>query len=470
MGVAWEVGPETPLSIAEVGCGTGYTGSVLAAGNPNSRVLGLDYNPAHIAEARSMASAAGLENIQFLDADLAELQGFELDRLPEFDLITVHGVWSWVSDAVRDGILRLIRTRLKPGGIVMISYNSLPGAASALGLSRLVRDAMMRADDDLEGLDAASKLAQRLVSAEAANLPSSVWRRIVTREQAARPDYVRHEFMTEHWRPAFFADVASALSSARCEFVGSATIDENFPEMSLTAEQAALWNEAPNTASRQLIFDMCVQRAFRRDVFVRGLRRVARDPIIDAIWMTPTSREDGEVKLSTQAGVASLPPHVIDPVRTSLAEGPRTIGELRRLPGCSSVTPAELLCLLIGSGCAVPLWRDPNSGDGWAAANAAARRLNKVAVERLANFGTSPAQFALATPALGGGLTVGSFELAVASLCGTTDAADQDPAALARRVVPPGPLPDSSILADLEQTIGNLLRIRRPVWQALGII
>ena len=58
MGVAWEVGPETPLSIAEVGCGTGYTGSVLAAGNPNSRVLGLDYNPAHIAEARSMASAA----------------------------------------------------------------------------------------------------------------------------------------------------------------------------------------------------------------------------------------------------------------------------------------------------------------------------------------------------------------------------------------------------------------------------
>ena len=173
--------------------------------------------------------------------------------------------------------------------------------------------------------------------------------------------------MTDHWRPAFFADVASALSAARCEFVGSATIDENFPEMSLTAEQAALWNEAPNTASRQLIFDMCVQRAFRRDVYVRGLRRVARDPMIDAIWMTPTSREGGEVKLSTQAGVASLPPHVIDPVRISLAEGPRTIGDLRRLPGCGSVTPAELLCLLIGSGCAVPLWRDPNSGDDWAA-------------------------------------------------------------------------------------------------------
>ena len=186
MGVAWEVGPETPLSIAEVGCGTGYTGSVLAAGNPNARVLGLDYNPAHIAEARSMAAAAGLENIQFIDADIAELHGAELDRLPEFDLITVHGVWSWVSDAVRDGILRLIRTRLKPGGIVMISYNSMPGAASALGLSRLVRDAMLRADNDLEGLEAASKLVQRLVSAEAANLPSSVWRRIVTGEQIGK--------------------------------------------------------------------------------------------------------------------------------------------------------------------------------------------------------------------------------------------------------------------------------------------
>eukprot|EP01038_Epipyxis_sp_PR26KG_P002757 gene2757-biopygen2032 len=45
-GVAWDVDARTPLSIAEVGCGTGYTAQMLAAGNPHWQVVGLDYqNP-----------------------------------------------------------------------------------------------------------------------------------------------------------------------------------------------------------------------------------------------------------------------------------------------------------------------------------------------------------------------------------------------------------------------------------------
>lgn len=474
MGVAWEVGAQTPLCVAEIGCGTGYTSHVLAAGNPHWTVIGLDYNPAHIAEARSMAMASGLDNLRFIEADLAELGDEDLDRLPEFDLITVHGLWSWVDDPVREGVLRLLRRRLKAGGLALVSYNALPGAAGALGLSRVVRAAMLSAGNSIDGTAQATRVVEQLVAAEPVHLPQSTWRRLLTGElKGARPGYLMHEFQTEHWRPSFQADMASAMASARCEYVGSATIDENFPHLSLSTAQRALWDAAPDSAARELIFDLCVPRAFRRDLYVRGLRRVPRDPAVDALWLASASRAQGAVMLQTQAGQATLPQQMIDSARAALAEGPCTVAQLRALPGCSTVTPSELLAVLVGSNCAVPLWRQPGSGADWDQAVAAARRMNAVAAERLAPFGIGVAQLGLATPALAGGLTVTPMELAVARLVVQSAAQGDwlpDATTLVRRLVPPGSTPEPAVQAELERIVNLLLTERAPVWKDLGIV
>ncbi len=479
MGVEWEVGPETPLSIAEVGCATGYTAAMLAAGNPHWHVLGLDYNPAHIAEARSMAAAARLANLRYLEADLAELSDAELDRLPEFDLVTVHGLWSWVADPVREGVLRLLRRRLKPGGLALVTYNAMPGAAGSQGLARVVRRAMLAAGNRDDGIAAATKLVERLIAAEPLHLPTSGWRRLFTGEvKGARAGYLLHEFLTEHWRPAFFADVAASMATARCEYVGSATIDENFPQMSLSPAQRELWDEAPDEAARQLMMDLCVPRAFRRDLYVRGLRRVPRDIAVDALWVALATHAQGEASINAQAGEAKLPQPLIDAVRSALAEGPRTIGHLRTLPGCGNVTPSELIAVLIGSGCAVPVWCHPGSGPEWQEALAAARRLNAVAADRMAPFGIGSGQLGLATPLLGGGLVVPPMELAIARLvaepvAAKPDAANvgyPDAASLVGRLLPPGPAPSAEIIAELERTVAELLVNRLPVWRALGVI
>jgi SAM-dependent methyltransferase len=482
MGVAWEVGPELPLAIAEVGCGTGYTAAVLAAGTPNAQVLGLDYNPAHIAEARSLASAAGLQNLRYEEADLADLSDAALDRLPEFDLITAHGVWSWVGDPVREGLLRLLRRRLKPGGVVMISYNAMPGAAGSQGLARLVRASLQSASDPAAGIERARQQVRRLVAAEATHLLPSGWRRIFTDDdQILRTGYVQHEFLTEHWRPVFFADMAAAMATARCDFVGSASIDENFPQMSLSAAQRELWDEAPDEAGRQLVLDLCAPRAFRRDVYVRGLRRVPRDPAVDALWLAAADHADGPVTLQTQAGIAELPQPLIDAVRAALKTGPQTIAALRSLPACAKATPAELAAMLIGSTAALPLWQRPGDGAGWEHAVTAARRFNAAASERLAPYGVGAGQFGLATPALGGGLAVSALELAVARWGNAglaaaerqpgdeTGAAVWDAQALTQRIVPPGLSPGPEIVSGLEQAIQHVLARKLPAWQRLGI-
>jgi SAM-dependent methyltransferase len=476
MGVAWEVGPETPLRIAEIGCGSGYSANVLAAGCPAAEVIGLDYNPAHIAEARSFAWEAGLANIRFEETDLAELDGAALDALPAFDLVLIHGLWSWVDDRVREGVLRLLRRRLQPGGVVLLTYNAMPGAATGLALWRLVRGMLAGAAPGSDAFAAARAQVERLVAAEARHLLPSVWRSLLLGEMGhARPGYMLHEFATEHWRPAFFADVAAAMGSARCEYAGSATLSENFPSMTLSEAQQALWREAPDQAARELVVDLCVPRAFRRDVYVRGIRRVGAEAATDAIELVPASLSRQEVKLVAQAGEAVLPPAIIGPMRDALAQGPQTIGALRALPGCGGATPQETLAMLVGSHVAMPVWQHPGAVP--AAGLAAARRLNAASMRRLAPHGVSPlagdgSRLALATPVLGGGLFADPLEVAVACLMAQDPPGPDggiDLAALIRRLVPPGPPPPAEVVAGLQETIVTLLRERWPVWRALGI-
>jgi SAM-dependent methyltransferase len=475
-GVVWDVAPQTPLHIAEIGCATGYTAAMLAAGTPQAQVLGLDYNAAHIAEARSLAAASGLDNLRYMEADLAEMSDAEIDKLPEFDLVTAHGLWSWVADPVREGLLRLLRRRLKPGGLALVSYNVLPGAAGSLGLARLVRGSLLAHGTSAEGVAAASDLVKRLVAAQATHLPQSGWRRMLMGEvKEVRPGYLLHEFLTEHWRPSFFADVASAMSSARCDYVGSASIDENFPAMTLSAEQQAIFNEAPDEASRQLIVDLCVPRAFRRDVYVRGLRRTPRDAAVDAIWMASTNRSEGDVVLKSQAGEAKLPPGLLSPVRAALADGPQTIGALRALSTSGTVTPGELLAVLVGGDCAQPMWCAPGTLDDASTAAVAARRFNHQAARRLVPHGVGANVLGLASPWLGGGMRVSALELAIVGLlsddaAGTQLQTQPDAAAFVRRLLPPGDGPAPEIVEALERSVARLLAERLPVWRALAII
>src|SRR5947209_14834437 len=88
---------ESPVSYLELGCGCGFGALALAASNPSWHVTGIDFSPAHIAAARELADEAGIVNARFIEGDLADLA--ESDRaqaLPEADVMTLHGLWSWV--------------------------------------------------------------------------------------------------------------------------------------------------------------------------------------------------------------------------------------------------------------------------------------------------------------------------------------------------------------------------------------
>ena len=70
-GVRWPL--RERMQVADLGCGRGWVVNTLAAANPDWTVLGLEQDPAPLAEATSFAAQAGLGNALFLEADLAAI-------------------------------------------------------------------------------------------------------------------------------------------------------------------------------------------------------------------------------------------------------------------------------------------------------------------------------------------------------------------------------------------------------------
>ncbi len=108
-------GPDDPVNYLELGCGQGFCALILAASNPRWTVTAIDFNPAHIAAARAWAADAAIDNIRFIEADLSTLADTPAAAaVPNADFVSLHGVWTWVPQAVQAGIVRLLRGQGEP--------------------------------------------------------------------------------------------------------------------------------------------------------------------------------------------------------------------------------------------------------------------------------------------------------------------------------------------------------------------
>jgi len=409
-------GDEEDIHYVELGCGLGFGAMVLAAANPRWRITAIDFNPAHIAQARAIARDAGLPNIAFLEADLATLMDEEDGRrLPQADFISMHGVWSWVSPAVRAGIVRLLRAKLVAGGVLHVSYNALPAWQSGIGMQRLFLMAGQRGTGTTDqqamvGID----LMRRLLAAEALHLHGSmVPRRMADRLATMPPEYVSHEFMNRNWSPCFHADVVVDMAEAKLDWIGSASLLDNYANLALSEAQRAIYSEMDDPLLRELVKDMCLPRSLRHDLFVRGAQRISastRDAALRDVTLALTvPTADASYEIDTGGGTATLSEAYYGPILQQLEMGPRKVSDLLAMAtsGGAETDPRELVGVLVGIGHALPMLRPDRPVD------AGARRFNSVAARWLAapqNFNKS---LALASTAVGGGFPASVFDLFV---------------------------------------------------------
>ncbi len=448
-GVDWP--PRRSMVVADIGCGRGFTAGVLAAASPGWQVIGLDHNPAHIAEARELAAAARLPNATFIEADLGSLADAAIDALPPLDVVMLHGVWTWVSDAVRAGIVRVMARRLKPGGIAYIGYNALPASAEDYALQRLLAGFAAEA-----GGSSAERMATAVARLRgcAATAPrwlaaSPMLARLLDPGSGVDPAFLAHEFLTDHWRPVFHADLCADLAPARLGFVGSANLFENRPAMVFTAAQAALGGE--------VMKDLCLVRNFRADVFQRGRLPIAPALALGRIVLAACGPLPHRApRMTTPQGDVSLAEGAWAALAAALSEGPQPLAVLAQ---AAATDPADLLVLLDGAGLVLPVapWggSDPE----------AARRFNRAAAARHGQAGPARGQLALAAPLCGGGLACSPLDLALVGA--VAEMGPHDPAALAARLRPDLPPHGQARAA---ATVASMLADRFRVWRRLGIL
>lgn len=470
-----------PFTYFELGFGRGLTANVLAAANPHGTFYAADFNPAHVAGARALAASAQLSNLTLLEHSFEELAHGKAGDLPQFDYITLHGIYTWVTAENRRHIVDFIGRYLKPGGAVYISYNALPGWAGASPLQRL----LVEYGDAFPGrsnveMDGAARFVERLVEAKSAYIDAhpSIKPRLESLKSGDR-NYLVHEYMHKHWQPLYHADVARDLANAKMEFAGSAVLPMAYPGLYLTPERQAVVATFPDSAMQETLKDYMRNNSFRKDVFVRGLRKMSSSRQVEVLSQVgvaltvPRSACSAEMKtaIGTLNGNAELYGAFCD----ALAQRPHTLGELLALPALAGRSVANLMevaALLASSGQAIAYLHAGGKTE-------AAARMN-AALVRMLRYGDE--HQVLCSPLTGNGVGADMFDRLVFSVLaqrkGTVyvDAVTRQVweklAGLGRRMAKDGvPLQEEADnLAELRPRVEAVLRDKVPVWQQLKLL
>jgi SAM-dependent methyltransferase len=257
----------------DLGCGQGVTAAILAATHPAGVFHGIDAMPVHIDHARRLAAAAAIPNLQLHGIDFAAAIDLEL---PPFDYIVAHGVYTWIGPEVQCALCRFIDRRLKPGGLVYLSYNAMPGWARDLPFQGLLREFGRTLPGDSSGrLAAAAKLACTLAGAGVASLAASfIVKELQERPEDYAPAYLVHEFMPAAWQPLYVTEVRRDMATIGLQPVGSATLSENLDWMVLDETARQTLGAIADPDARELVRDYYLDQRFRCDVFARGNRQL----------------------------------------------------------------------------------------------------------------------------------------------------------------------------------------------------
>ena len=169
---------------------------------------GLDGSAKQIELANESKNQLGLSNLRFVHGNFRDAQN-QLDG--PFDIIMAHGVFSWVTNEVRDAMLEMCTSLLAPEGLLYLNYNANPG----WNVRGMVRDFLVRKTAHVESLKERAELCRELSAQVIAPLKPEEhsYSRLMGNEFQMvvnqNPAYIAHEYLSPennaYWRDEFFS-------------------------------------------------------------------------------------------------------------------------------------------------------------------------------------------------------------------------------------------------------------------------
>lgn len=465
------VNADKPFHYLEIGCGQGVSAAVLAAANPHGRFWAFDFNPIHVRHGQALAGAAQLDNLEYFEASFAEA----LERaLPPMDIIALHGVYSWITPENREEIVALIRRFLKPGGMVYISYNCLPGWAGKAPVRKLMTEHAARSQGAMtERVMAARRFVSEIAKTDALyfkNHPTTL--PLVEQLGQHSTNYLVHEYFNESWELLYHSDVVRELHGAKLHFIASATVLENFDEAAVPEAIRPIIANEKDPVLAELLRDFAANRQFRRDLFARGAQRLNAVQALERIgqlrFALARDRALCSPKIQVPLGEADLNRQLFEPIMDALSQGEKTASELAQAAGHPLQAILFMLSALMSAGHILPLLQPEPKPH-------AAQRLNRVLLERAAQ---GRELNVLAVPRAGTGFSSGLGDQLL--LLGVLRKAADLPAFVHERLLALGrrlkddngqPITDDQLqLEKLRQLATDFRQKTLPIYQRLGCV
>jgi SAM-dependent methyltransferase len=465
----------------ELGFGQGVSANINAASNPG-RFVATDFNPAHAAHARGLADHSG-GALRIHDDSFEQL--LARDDLPEFGSISLHGIWSWVSRDNHRIITEFATRHLRPGGVFYISYNCFPGWAPAYPLRQLfaLHDRYASVSSGaVQRIDAALKFSGALLAAGPmfARVTAGLDERL--KQISGQPrDYLAHEYFNRDWNCMYFTDVADALAEGKLEFAATADPLDVVDTINLTAEGIAFLAAIEHPVLREQVRDYFVNRQFRKDLYLRGVRRLSaaeqRQQTLATRLVLMRPVDAIPMVVNAAQGEATLHEGIFRPLIDELAArdyAPKSFSDLMRaLPDVSLPQLVMASAVLVGAGHAAPCQTEP-------AAQLVREKCSTFNRHLLDRAQTRDDVNFLASPVIGGGMFVDRFQqlFLLARSRGSDQPAEWARATwqllteLGEKVVKDGKgleTPEEN-LAELTARANIFAAVRMPILRAVGIV
>lgn len=277
--------PPEVFNACELGFGMGLSLNIHAASG-HAKWYGTDFNPSHALFAQHLANQGARKKV--LIADQAFSEFCSRDDLPEFDFIALHGIFSWISPQNQATIIDFIARKLKIGGVLYISYNTLPGWSSNAPIRHLISQLYNENTSSeqsvennirkvLKDADQVLGLSSRLL-AKSPLLKSSL-----DKLNEYEVSYVAHEYLNEHWNPLYFSEMNNFLKQAKLDFACSSSYLDDYPNLIFNQEQKELMAKIPDATLQQTVKDYLLNKQFRADYWMKGQMKLSENQI-EKVW------------------------------------------------------------------------------------------------------------------------------------------------------------------------------------------
>jgi hypothetical protein len=466
----------------ELGFGQGLSVNVHAAASATNW-YGTDFNPAQAGFAQELAVASGA-NAMLYDEAFAEF--CSRPDLPDFDYIGLHGIWSWISDSNRAVITDFVRRKLKVGGVLYISYNTMPGWATFAPMRHLMTVHADLFGSDARGIvskiDGAIEFAEKLLSVNPAFAKANplVADRLQKMKAHSR-SYLAHEYFNRDWYPMHFATMAGMLESAKLQYACSAHYLDSVDAVNFTAEQQALLNEVPHGTFRESVRDFIVNQQFRRDLWVKGARRIGAVEQAEALRkervVLVSARQDVSLKINSTLGEISMTEGVYNPILDLLSDHKvRTLAQIEQAVKERGIAFGQIVqAVLVLTGT-----NHLSAAQDEAVIAKSKKHTDRLNAHVISKSRSSNELLHLASPVTGGGLAVSRFQQLFMNAIAQGKKTPQEWANFAwqildaqgQRIIKDGKTVDSpqENLSELEAHAQSFADVRLPMLKALHVI